>query len=534
MNTPEFARWHGCPGIHRDLKRPSPIISIATEVFTVDDLNPNLINLIRITGRRESEILQAQKEKGSNWEQIERARNDHDLMIAAGEHHTRQKAIQDPVHGAILLEPWELDLVSSWEMLRLRYVMQLGPAHIVYPGATHTRFLHCIGTNFLAQKCIHVVNYCNDLDDVCFVPLTSLLDGYQQKVFRASALLHDVGHPPTSHTIEFAIHNYCGLNHLDLGVYLIEHSGLKDILETAGVEPRVLVDVLKRRTNDPVLLLISDFLDSPLDIDKTDYLIRDAYFSGVQLGVFPAERVLLTNRVVKTKTGKYVRSFMIKALHSLEALILSRNWMFSDLYIHHAVKLAEALLSKATYYRLKEEGLTKNECVGMFTRMTDTDLYQWLLGSQIPFVREYVNRILYRRLFKVAVYSPLYAFSTNIRQSLIKLNKVGKLIETELELGGEPGNCIIDIVIPNLGDKYLREIPLLVGGGGGMELVSLSDTEEGKPLTRILMQQKRTIPSVRVYCKRDDVERIKKRFYKMFPLEKGPQHREDDLEFTEY
>ncbi|MHA2117457.1 MAG: HD domain-containing protein, partial [Candidatus Thorarchaeota archaeon] len=308
-----------------------------------------MAELIRLTGFREQTIADAKSAKGAAWDEIQSKIKRRRRLWSVEEKHTRQKAIQDPVHGAIIFAPWELDILSSIEMLRLRFVKQLGPAHLVYPGATHTRFLHCVGTSFLAQKCIRVVNYCDDLDEPCFYPLSNLLDDYQQKVFRAAALLHDVGHPPTSHTIEYALESWAGIDHLDLGEYLIKHSGLSDILKENGIEPSIVVDVFRRKAKDPVWMLLSDFLDHPLDIDKTDYLIRDAHFSGVQLGIFPAERVMLTNRVVKNRDGNYVRAFMLKALHSLESLILSRNWMFSDLYLHHAVKLAEAITSKATY-----------------------------------------------------------------------------------------------------------------------------------------------------------------------------------------
>ena len=313
----------------------------------INENDADIIQLIRLTGLREKDLIKAKKADHLSEGPISRIIQEHNKLISWSEKHSRQKAIQDPIYGAILMDPWELDVISTFEMLRLRYVMQLGPAHIVYPGATHTRFQHCVGTNHLAQKSIRVVNYCDDLDNACFKPFSDLLDEYQKKVFRATALLHDVGHPPTSHTIEYAIEQWIGLDHLALGKFLILNSGLTETLTRNGIEPKDIVNILTRQTNDPIFSLLSDFLDHPLDIDKTDYLIRDAYFSGVQLGVFPAERVMLTNRVVRNDNGDYIRAFMLKAIHSLEALILSRNWMFADLYLHHAVKLTEALLSKA-------------------------------------------------------------------------------------------------------------------------------------------------------------------------------------------
>lgn len=500
-----------------------------------DGIDNDLTKLIRITGMSEKDILSARASGGESWTEVEKRLNAHDRLIAMGESHTRQKAIQDPVHGPILFEPWELDLISSWEMLRLRFVKQLGPAHMVYPGATHTRFQHCLGTNYLAQKCIGVVNYCDNLDTAHFHPLSRLLDEYHQKVFRATALLHDIGHPPASHTIEFALESYANLTHVDLGEYLILNSSITDILEDHDIDPSNVVDVLQRRTINPIMSLLADFMDSPLDLDKTDYLIRDAHFSGVQLGVFPAERVMLTNRVVKNRKGRYLRAFMLKALHSLEALILSRNWMFSDLYLHHAVRVAEALISKATYFRMKEEELSFNECVGFFTRMTDEDLYRWLRESNTDFVKEYAARFRYRRLFKVAVSRPLSAFSPHIEQALLDLNSdIDALIEAELELSEEPGSVILDVVKPELGEKTLRNIPLLVGGEKtGLEILDLEDTEEGKPLVHAIAQQERTIPSVRVYAPRHMTNHIRKKFDKMYPLSNKALHRQDEYDMTE-
>ncbi|MFW9925795.1 MAG: HD domain-containing protein [Candidatus Thorarchaeota archaeon] len=500
-----------------------------------NDLDVETIRIIRLTGLREDKIISAKKKQDTTWMKIQKTIDDHNRFITMGDRHTRQKAVQDPVHGAILLEPWELDIISTWEMLRLRYVRQLGPAHLVYPGATHTRFEHCIGTNFLAQKSIRVVNYCENLDNACFVPFSGLVDDYHQKLFRAGALLHDVGHPPTSHTIEYALRSWVGLDHLDLGTFLILNSSLNDTLKDNDIDPKDVVNILLRKTNDPIKELLSEFLDHPLDIDKTDYLIRDAHFSGVQLGIFPAERVLLTNRVVRNKNGQYIRAFMLKAIHSLEALILSRNWMFSDLYLHHAVKLAEALISKATYFRMQEEALSKNECIGMFTRMTDGDLFRWLAESDIAFVREYASRIRYRKLFKVVLSRPLTSFEKDTEKHFRDmLHDIPKLIAAENELADVEGSVVIDVVDPPLGEKTLGKIPLLVGGEKGFDIVSLDETQEGRPLMHILNQQSRTIPSVRVYADSSIANTIRKRFDKTFPMSNSPTHREDEYDLTEY
>jgi HD superfamily phosphohydrolase len=326
-----------------------------------------------------------------------------------------------------------------------------------------------------------------------------------------------------------------GLNHLDFGVFLILNSSLTDTLTQNDIDPKDVVNILQRQAKDPIKDLLTEFLDHPLDIDKTDYLIRDAHFSGVQLGIFPAERVMLTNRVVKNREGRYIRAFMLKALHSLEALILSRNWMFSDLYLHPAVKLAEALISKATYFRMQEEDLSKNECIGFFTRMTDGDLFRWLDKSEIDFVREYSSRIRYRKLFKVVLSRPLASFERDTQKLFREtLHDIPKLIEAENALSEEQGSVVIDVVSPPLGEKTLGKIPLLIGGDKGFDIVSLDETKEGRPLMDILKQQSRTIPSVRVYADSKIADKVRRRFDKAFPVSDTPAYREDEYDLTEY
>ncbi|MDF1540991.1 MAG: hypothetical protein P1Q69_18995 [Candidatus Thorarchaeota archaeon] len=193
------------------------------------------------------------------------------------------------------------------------------------------------------------------------------------------------------------------------------------------------------------------------------------------------------------------------------------------------------LTSKATYFRMKEEHLTRNECIGLFTRMTDGDLYRWLETSEIPFVREYASRIRYRRLYKVVLSRPIASFGESLQEHFLHLiENIESLVETELDVIDEPGKVIIDVVNPVLGEEFLSQIPILVGGETGFDLVRLNKTEEGRPLRNVLMQQKRTIPSVRVYTDPEHAETVRKRFEKLFPSEEQKPHRDDEVDFDEF
>ena len=209
--------------------------------------------------------------------------------------------------------------------------------------------------------------------------------------------------------------------------------------------------------------------------------------------------------------------------------------MFSDLYLHHAVKLAEAITSKATYFRLQEEDLSRTECFGLFTRMTDADLYLWFKNSEIEFVRDYARRIRHRRMFKVVLARSLSSFEESSRDALLAtLTDIEKLIDIESEVAGDIGKVIVDVVNPKLGEDILGKIPLLVGGeGSSLDTVTLDSIEEGQPLMQILNKQKQTAPAVRVYSDPQDAAGIRKRFLQMFPAIPGAKDLRNEYDMTE-
>jgi HD superfamily phosphohydrolase len=209
--------------------------------------------------------------------------------------------------------------------------------------------------------------------------------------------------------------------------------------------------------------------------------------------------------------------------------------MFADLYLHHAVRVAQALIAKATYFRMKEENLTKNECIGLFTRMTDAELHNWLGESETSFVREYIDRIKYRRLFKVVISRPVSSFTDDTQIRLRKMRKnIEYLVEEELELTKEYGNVIVDVVRPAFGRKVLRKTPFLTGGESeGMSLISLEEMEEGTPLIRILDQQKETIPIVRVYSNPTIAGEVLTKFEKQFPAKSKSKYFPTEFDMTE-
>ena len=215
----------------------------------------------------------------------------------------RSKVIQDPVHGNIIVDGIFLDVMDRHEMQRLRSVKQLGLGNLVFPGANHTRFEHCLGTYHLSGRMAYSIG----------------LDKEDSDVVRMAGLMHDICHPPFSHCLESTMERETGLDHMELARSLItgkvpNHTSVNDDLFD-GIEP--IGDTISREGIDPeeVCNLIaypdstSDNLESyvggsdhfpskdyahqiihgPVDADQMDYLMRDAYYTGISHGTIDCE-----------------------------------------------------------------------------------------------------------------------------------------------------------------------------------------------------------------------------------------------------
>ncbi|HET7790198.1 MAG TPA: HD domain-containing protein, partial [Gemmatimonadales bacterium] len=183
------------------------------------------------------------------------------------------EVVRDPLWNNIRLEPDALALVDTPGVQRLRYVRQLGHAFLVYPGATHSRFEHALGAYHLARRAVA------QLDDVA-----GGVDPAEARTVRLAALLHDIGHYPFSHALEEA-----GLpNHERLARRHLAEEPLAGALERLGEKPERLLSLIDGTARSPLAGLVS----GSLDVDKLDYLSRDALMCGVPYGEIDVDRLL--------------------------------------------------------------------------------------------------------------------------------------------------------------------------------------------------------------------------------------------------
>lgn len=236
-----------------------------------------------------------------------------------------EKVFKDPVHRYIHVKNrliWEL--IGTPEFQRLRRIRQLGTTFLTFHGAEHSRFGHSLGVYEIVRR------------------LTAIFDGRpgwdagERMLCLCAALLHDVGHGPFSHSFEKVF----GTDHEKFTQDIVTgDTHIHRLLEKIDDDlPAKVADVIgKTYENKLVVSLIS----SQIDADRMDYLLRDAYFTGVSYGHFDIERIW---RVMRPDGDRVV--FKSSGMHAVEDYIMSRYQMYWQVYFHPVTRSAEVVLTK--------------------------------------------------------------------------------------------------------------------------------------------------------------------------------------------
>lgn len=250
------------------------------------------------------------------------------------------KHIYDSLHGYIGLTEQELNIVDSPIFQRLHNIRHLGTAYLVYPGATQTRFAHSLGTMYLMGQVAEKL-----------LLLGILTEEEEVEKLRLAALLHDVGHFPYSHTLEAPIKRHSKGNigdHERFTTHLIKNSSLRDAFSTYDADEIASIISKEYVGNDFYSLLIS----SDLDVDRMDYLLRDAHETGVTYGNFDVDRLIQTLRINVDEGFLAVEE---KGRQALENFLLSRYHMYQTVYYHKTV-VGFSLLLERIYEILIQTG----------------------------------------------------------------------------------------------------------------------------------------------------------------------------------
>lgn len=249
--------------------------------------------------------------------------------------YNKKKIFNDPVYGFISL-PFNLifDIIEHPFFQRLRRIKQLGLTHLVYPGALHTRFHHAMGAMHLTMKALDVIE-----------SKGQKVTKKERKATLIAILLHDIGHGPFSHALEYSIVG--NVTHEDISSFFMQQLNK----EFRG-KLSLAIEIFENKYTKPFL---HQLVSSQLDMDRLDYLKRDSFFTGVSEGVISSERIISMLNVVD---GNLVID--AKGIYSIEKFIIARRLMYWQVYLHKTVLSAERMVVNILK-RAKELALSSEE-----------------------------------------------------------------------------------------------------------------------------------------------------------------------------
>ncbi|MEO0202575.1 MAG: HD domain-containing protein [candidate division WOR-3 bacterium] len=308
------------------------------------------------------------------------------------------KFIRDPLYeDFIVLDEQLLKIVEHLSFQRLRRISQLGLVSYIYPGATHTRFSHSLGTVYLMEEII------KNLQSKGFY-----LDEELKISMKVSALVHDIGHGPFSHALEFTLLN---IKHEDI-TKLILKNVLKDI-----IGEQICNNVINIISGKFEKRFVNELISSQLDVDRLDYIRRDAFYCGVHYGLIDVSRILKTISI----TNEDKLAIEEKGKHAIEGYLVARYLMYWSVYFHKTNLSLQAMLH-SLFKRVRDlieekidvplienlkilisEGIETKKGIQAFLSLDDSDifyLFKLWTNSKDKVISDLSRRILNREIFK--------------------------------------------------------------------------------------------------------------------------------------
>lgn len=231
----------------------------------------------------------------------------------------KRKIINDPVYGFITVDqPLILDIIAHPYYQRLRRIYQMAFAHLVYPGAVHSRLHHSLGAYHLM---------CNALNELKSKGVE--ITNEEELGAKIAILLHDVGHGPYSHTLEKELINDVHHETISLLIMKVLNKEFNGQLQTA-------IDIF---TNKHPKKFLYQLIAGQVDVDRMDYLTRDSFFTGVSEGVIGYDRII---KMLCVNNGQLMVEE--KAIYSIEKFLVARRLMYWQVYLHKTVLSAEMML----------------------------------------------------------------------------------------------------------------------------------------------------------------------------------------------
>ena len=313
--------------------------------------------------------------------------------------------IIDPIHDFIRVYNSELKIIDSPIFQRLRRIKQLSGAHLIYPGAQHTRFEHSLGVMHIASMAS------NSLKEKGILKSDDISD------IRLAALLHDIGHGPFSHLFEEVLEKRQKISHEDIGKKIILKTEIGDSISKSGFDKRF---ICKLAFGDSKFQFMNELISGALSADIMDYLLRDGYFTGAEHAKIDHNRLTYSLDVFKDQLA-----LDKSALVNFETMMISRYQMFKAVYFHKTVRAGEVMLLEAMDLARNELGLTSMN-VDEFVKLTDDSILADLLSlpenkSDLRIAKKIAEDYEQRKLFKCVFETD---FNNNTKIGKKRLNQI--------------------------------------------------------------------------------------------------------------
>jgi HD superfamily phosphohydrolase len=392
------------------------------------------------------------------------------------------KIIRDSIHGNIKIDGIFLELMVLPELQRLQWIKQLGFTHLVYPGANHTRLEHSLGTFYVAKKIAEALG----------------LTTNESEVVSIAGLLHDIGHGPFSHTLEYLLYQRLNQDHKKLTQEIIlgkiqltdanDGPAIKEVLENHGIDPKEIVNIIQGKSDDNYL---SQIINGTIDADQIDYLLRDAYYTGVAYGIIDIDRLLHT--LIFHKNKLVIKR---KGVSAIENMFVARALMYSSVYLHKTVRISELMLARAV----------ERAPDFAFSHMIDSELMVKLKDFE-GFQKDVILRLKYRKLFKKAYMKSPSELKNREKNRLIDIGKNVVKVEDDFAglIGMDKGYIIIDVPMREL---YLSEPRLEQNTIGVLNDKKIEDLSFFTPFPQALQTRSTTDWAVMVCTTDNATEKV--------------------------
>lgn len=383
----------------------------------------------------------------------------------------KKKIFNDPVYGFISIpDEFIFDLIEHPYMQRLRRIMQLGMSHLVYPGALHTRFHHVLGAMHLMTLAVATIRRKGHE-----------ITPEEERAVLIAILLHDIGHGPFSHALEYDIVH--GVSHEEISGYFIDR-----LSKEFGDDMQRALLIFKNKYPKPFLYQL---VSSQLDMDRLDYLNRDSFYTGVSEGIIGSDRLI---EMLDVRDGNLVLEE--KGIYSIEKFIVARRLMYWQVYLHKTVVAAEFMLihalrrakqvaksgqelfaSPTLMYFLKNDITQKHfkSDPTVLDKFADLDDYDILGALKVwqhhpdKILSALSKRLVNRQLFKIEVAKEPFS------PDRIQLEK--ELIRDQFQLTGDEVDFFVysDILSNNAYNQNKQNINMLMKNGEIIDLTKASD-----------------------------------------------------------